>query len=286
MKKTLILTLVILATSMANVLQACAPMSKSLRGSEQLVTRDATVDPFDAIVVERGIEVILVPGKTSEPPTLHIEINENLSEELITETRNGCLYLTFSSQYPSLSNIHAVITVPVSGPIKRIEARSSAEVTTRDVQLRGDVLDLKATSAAELDLDAHYSCVITLDLNSAAELTLRAATDKCIINASSAADLDLTLTAAHCSIDASSAASVELNGQSDRCNASLSSAASLKALQFETAESDISVSSGASAKIFCTQHLRAKASSGGSIRYTGDCTVEPHIALGGSLSKK
>lgn len=248
---------------------AHAANPRKITGSKELVTRTIAVEPFHALDVSRGIEVVLVDA-SAQPDSmanrLLVEINANLADHLVATTEKGCLRLTFDSWSRSLARVHARITVPIHQPLSSIGASSAAKIRTEGLQIHSETMHLEASSAAEMEL----------------QLVVAA---NCSISATSAAAMRLDLTTSTCTLNGSSAAGIELRGKAERCSATLNSAASLEARQFEMANGDISTSSGASARILCTEYLKAKASSGGSIHYDGDCRIDPDIAISGSLSR-
>lgn len=277
----------LLALLLTTTWHAAAAAPKTITGSKELVTRTLIVEPFHAIHAGQNIEVLLVDASGQPDSLAHrlrVEINANLAEHLVAETRNGCLHLSFDSWHRSLRRIHAVVTVPVDQPLTSLEASSAASIRTQQFKVQSDDLKIGASSAAELDLDL-VATNCTIDASSAAELDLRLAATNCTIGASSAAELNLDLRAANCTIDASSAADLNMSGSVTQCTASVSSGASIDAPKCPVTTAHISASSGGSVRLLCTEFLKARASSGGSIHYSGDCRVDPHISLGGSLSR-
>ena len=84
-------------------------------------------------------------------------------------------------------------------------------------------------------------------------------------------------------LDASSAAKARLSGRSRWCEVDVSSAANFDAGRLVVAHGLIDASSGASADVHCTDTLRASASSGADISYSGECKVEAQHSSGGSV---
>ena len=105
------------------------------------------------------------------------------------------------------------------------------------------------------------------------------------LDASSAARItsDVTLTADKFSIDASK---ITLKGSAAECSIDMSSASKLSAAEFAVTDCSVDTSSAAKATVNCTGTLRAAASSGSSIRYTGDCKTSISKSSGGSVSRK
>ena len=87
------------------------------------------------------------------------------------------------------------------------------------------------------------------------------------------------------SLKASSASKIELEGSTESLSADLSSASKLDAAQLTAVNAAVSASSASKAEIACSGQLTAEASSGSSIRYTGDCRTSLSKSSGGSIRK-
>ena len=86
-------------------------------------------------------------------------------------------------------------------------------------------------------------------------------------------------------MEASSASKITLKGSAAKCTADLSSASKLSAGEFVVAECSVNTSSAAKAVVNCTERLHADASSGSSIRYSGDCRTSSNKSSGGSVGR-
>lgn len=87
------------------------------------------------------------------------------------------------------------------------------------------------------------------------------------------------------SLDASSASKIILEGSAGTFRADMSSASKLNAEKFSAVNASIDTSSAASASIDCSGKLTASASSGSSVRYSGDCQTSLEKSSGGSIRK-
>lgn len=87
------------------------------------------------------------------------------------------------------------------------------------------------------------------------------------------------------SLDASSASKIILEGSAGTFRADMSSASKLNAEKFSAVNATIDTSSAASASIDCSGKLTASASSGSSVRYSGDCRTSLEKSSGGSIRK-
>ena len=149
---------------------------------------------------------------------------------------------------------------------KSVNNVSNADVTVT-VPANGRIRALDASSAARITSD----------------VTLTA--DKFSIDASSAARIDATVKSTTCAV-ASSASKITLKGSAAECSIDMSSASKLSAAEFAVTDCSVDTSSAAKATVNCTGTLRAAASSGSSIRYTGDCKTSISKSSGGSVSRK
>lgn len=85
--------------------------------------------------------------------------------------------------------------------------------------------------------------------------------------------------------DASSGSTIELSGRTKNSNVQGSSGSSIKASELLSENTDVQVSSGASAKVHASVTLKAAASSGGNVDYKGAGSVSSQVSSGGSISK-
>ena len=125
-----------------------------------------------------------------------------------------------------------------------------------------------------------------LDASSAARIDAAVKSTSCTVAASSASNINAAIETGSCTVGASSASKITLKGSADKCSINMSSAAKLSAAEFTVADCSVDTSSAAKATVNCTGKLRAEASSGSSIRYTGDCQTSISKSSGGSVSRK
>jgi len=164
----------------------------------------------------------------------------------------------------NLSNADVTVTVPANGSIRALDASSAAKISG-DVVLNADKFAMDASSAAKIDVSVKAQ--------------------SCAVAASSASKINASVEAVSCSVEASSASKITLKGSAAKCTADLSSAAKLSAGDFVAAECSVNTSSAAKAVVNCTERLHADASSGSSIRYSGDCQTSINKSSGGSVGR-
>lgn len=125
----------------------------------------------------------------------------------------------------------------------------------------------------------------SLDASSAAKIKAAVEAVSCTIETSSASKVEASIEAESCSLDASSASKIILEGSAGTFRADMSSASKLNAEKFSAVNATIDTSSAASASIDCSGKLTASASSGSSVRYSGDCQTSLEKSSGGSIRK-
>lgn len=263
MKKILLIAVLLgaLLSLAAYITCVALPLTdKSVRGSGNIVSRTMPAPDFDGISTSRAVHVI-VSDKVKE---IEIAADDNLIDFVEVETSKGILKVGIENKFRSVSEIHVTVTVPANGKIRSFDASSASRITTA-VALKAPEFRMDASSAARIDAAVKA--------------------DKCTIGASSAAKIKAALSVGACSVDASSAAQIELSGTADRFTADLSSASKLDAEKLAAIDCEVDTSSGSGAEVRCTGKLVASASSGSSIRYSGDCQTELSKSSGGSIRK-
>ena len=188
----------------------------------------------------------------------------DVMDYVVVEANGGRLTATIDKSINNLSNADVTVTVPANGSIRALDASSAAKISG-DVVLNADKFAMDASSAAKIDVSVKAQ--------------------SCAVAASSASKINASVEAVSCSVEASSASKITLKGSAAKCTADLSSAAKLSAGDFVAAECSVNTSSAAKAVVNCTERLHADASSGSSIRYSGDCQTSINKSSGGSVGR-
>lgn len=233
-----------------------------LRGSGHLITKRIEAPDFAAIDASRAVKVIVTDALTDE---IVIEADDNVMEKVLVESRRGTLFVGIDKSVRRISDYSVTVRVPANGQIRALDASSAATIVCETV------------------LEAYE---FLIDVSSAAEIDVALKATQCRINVSSAGELVAALEADSCTADLSSAAKAKLSGRSRWCEVDVSSAAKYDAGRMVVAHCLVDASSGASADVHCTDTLRASASSGADISYSGECKVQAQHASGGSIHSK
>ncbi len=255
---------------------------KRLKGSGNLVQKEVVVrDAYDAVSASRAVKVRLVEGSSN---TLTVEADDNVIDYITIAVKERTLDISIDRDCNSIQQIHATVTVPTDGRLRKLRASSAAKIVAEPT-IRSASVDLDASSAARITASVEArEC--ELDASSAARIEAEVKGRACSVEASSSAKIAATLAVEECEIDVSSAGKAQLKGAALKCDAEASSAAKIAAGDLAVKDCRISSSSGASASICCLETLDATASSGGSVRYTGDCTVRRYrTSSGGSIRR-
>ena len=280
MKKFLwIITPIVLLVVVCTVCHA-APLGN--KETEQIVTKEIPVPDFDAVNASRTVKVIL----TAQGDKIRITANEELQDQVIVKAEENDLTITIDPQIKSIGKGEATVTVPVAGrTLRKLTASSAARISAPELTLETSDLLVKASSAAKIDVRVKAeSC--TADATSAAHIGLEAAAPKCQFEASSAARIEARIDAQSCTASVTSTAGITLTGQSAYFESESSSAGKVNASELTAQRADVTASSGSKTSVNCTESLKASASSGAGIRYTGDCQVEASKSSGGSIRRK
>lgn len=176
---------------------------------------------------------------------IRIEADDNLIDLVVVRAVKGKLEATLDQKVNNIQNGNVTITVPANGKIRSLDASSASKII--------------------------------------GETTLKAG--KFSIEASSAAKIKAAVEAVSCTIETSSASKIILEGSAGTFRADMSSASKLNAEKFSAVNATIDTSSAASASIDCSGKLTASASSGSSVRYSGDCRTSLEKSSGGSIRK-
>lgn len=263
MKKIFLIAVILGVTVATAAMAGCIRNLKCGAGEDvaggKRTERSVTAPDCHSIHAARAVEVFITDASTQ---TIRIEASEKLMPYVIVEEQNGTLQITIDKRIKRIPDAEVRVYVPANGKLDELRASSAAKIICRT-----------ALGAERFVLDA----------SSAAQIEAAVNTGACVIDASSAAYVKAALRTGTCTVDASSAAKVVLSGAADRCSTDISSAAKFNAPELQVARYEIDASSGSSASIQCTETLRAEASSGASIEYTGDCATDLSRSSGGSI---
>lgn len=223
--------------------------------------RRSTMD-FNEIEVANAIRLI-VEERTDG--NIIVRAPQSVMPFVSLEVKDKTLYARLLAGAPVYrnSNLAAEVYIPNNGRIKEIETRSAARVIVKPTLVAQEV-ELKANGASAIEAKLSSS-KLEAELSGASTMKLSGVVIDADIEASSASTLKAAkLQAKHLELECSSASSAEVSA----------------------AICDIEASSVSTVEVECSQQLKASASSGSSITYSGDCQIITQSSTGASSIRK
>lgn len=167
-----------------------------------------------------------------------------------------------------------------------LKASSSATITAK-TPIKTATLNIDVSSSGEViipDLTATNRVVINGSSSGDIEATINTPLLRC--DASSSARATLTHTGKEAALHASSSGKIDLSGTVDKVAASASSAGKVNGEEYTAQEASLRASTGGKTSMHITGSLSAKASTGGSVIYSGDPNVQSlDTSTGGRVRK-
>lgn len=167
-----------------------------------------------------------------------------------------------------------------------LKASSSATITAK-TPIKTATLNIGVSSSGEViipDLTATNRVVINGSSSGDIEATINTPLLRC--DASSSARATLTHTGTEAALNASSSGKITLSGTADKVTASASSAGKVNGEEYTAQKASLRASTGGKTTMHVTESLSARASTGGSVIYSGDPNVQSlDTSTGGRVRK-
>lgn len=193
------------------------------KGSGVAETTTFDLESFDGVRVAHDFDaqIELVEG----PPTVEITVDDNFTDDLEVEVRNGRLEIDLDGRdYRAKVTPTAIITVPT---LNYVHASGASNVTVEGA-LNEASISLDASGASELRVDVETGS-LTIDASGASSVIVGGTTDRLDVDASGASDIDLDdIVAGTGTVDGSGASSISI-GDATEIDGDLSGAATLRA---------------------------------------------------------
>lgn len=216
---------------------------KAIEGSGNVTTEKRIVEgDFKSVKVSNAIDLII---EQSDKTEISVVADDNLQKYITTKVENGTLVISYDKN--SFINIKSKKVTVKMPNIDQLMASSSATITSKNM-LKGENIELHASSAASIDAEIEADMIIC---------------------------------------DASSGSSITVNGKALKIETEASSGSQIDAKNLLANEVTADVSSGGSIDVHPILSLIAEASSGGSIDYiVAPKSVQKKISSGGSIGKE
>lgn len=202
--------------------------------------QERSVGSFDEIRVAEAIDVYIKPGSKE---SVRVEASGIALSEVLTDVSGGRLKIHLDEGRHRNHSVKVYVTfVELTG----LSASSAAGIFSEGT-INGDELEVKVSSAADIEIDVNVK------------------------------ELEAS---------ASSSGDLELSGKTIRLEVNASSAGGADAYDLEAESVRVRASSAGGVKVTATKEIDARASSGGSIRYRGNPSrSQTDSSSGGSVRK-
>lgn len=167
-----------------------------------------------------------------------------------------------------------------------LKASSSATITAK-TPIKTATLNIDVSSSGEViipDLTATNRVVINGASSGDIEATINTPLLRC--DATSSAHAALTHTGTEAALNASSAGKIDISGTVDKVTATASSAGKVNGAEYTVRNASVRTSSAGKIAMHVTNFLSAKASSGGSVTYSGNPNVQSLDTSSGGRVRK
>lgn len=251
MKKSIIITLI-------GVFVAAATFA-------QEETRNLSA--FSEVSAQEGISVYLSKG-SSETARIVINGGNVDLDEVLTDISGDRLKIHLEDRKGwNNRNVDVDVYVTYKSTLRALKASSAASI--------------KAEGVIEADGD------FDVDVSSAGDIKAKiVGIDELEVEASSAGDAKLEVEANEIEANVSSAGGIEISGIAKMQDIKASSSGDYEGYDLESEEAEASASSGGSIEVNVKEKIRARASSGGSVRYEGNPSyVNADSSSGGRVKK-
>ena len=167
-----------------------------------------------------------------------------------------------------------------------LKASSSATITAK-TPIKTATLNIDASSSGKVtipDLTTTNRVVINGASSGDIEATINTPLLRC--DATSSAHAALTHTGTEAALNASSAGKIDISGTVDKVTATASSAGKVNGAEYTVRNASVRTSSAGKIAMHVTNFLSAKASSGGSVTYSGDPNIQSLDTSSGGRVRK
>ncbi|MDD5149028.1 MAG: DUF2807 domain-containing protein [Flavobacterium sp.] len=240
-----IITKFIIVTLIALLFSSCIYSRdfKSITGSGHVTTENRMVEAdFKSIKVSNAIDLEV---EQSDKTEIIIEADDNLQNEITTKVENGVLIITCKySSFIDVTSRKVTVKMPI---IEGLQASSASTIKSRNT-LKGENIDLRSSSAADINLSLEFDAI-------------------------------------YCK--ASSGSSINIDGKALKLETNSSSGSDIDANDLLVNNVIAKASSGGSINVHPIVNLDAKASSGGDVNYNiTPKSIEKSTSSGGSVEKE
>lgn len=164
-------------------LYSCHDINNHKRGNRNVTTVTREVNGnFNKIEVSRAIDVEIEQGDSY---SIEVEADSNLIENIKTTIENGVLKISTDT---NIRNAEKLLVRVKTKQLDEIETTSASSLKSINI-LKGNNLNIRATSASEVEIEAEYEN-IHIETTSSADVIVRGKALKLETSSTSASEID------------------------------------------------------------------------------------------------
>ncbi|MDH6251262.1 hypothetical protein M2347_000989 [Chryseobacterium sp. H1D6B] len=251
-------------TKVKSMISSTKSSLTSETNSSYLNGESRNVGEFSGIQVSTGVNVVY---KQEGPTNIKVIADADKLQYVITKVENGVLKV-----YVDNKGVRSLkfknLSVNVSSPrMNNVKVSSGASFSTVN-SVREENMDIDASSGSSIKGTFAISNLTT-------------------VNATSGSNIKADINTRNINIKASSGSDTTLEGQADSGTIDVSSGASCKTVNLIMKNAEVECTSGSSLSVNVTNKMKARVSSGGSVKYKGDPEIDSNVSKnsGGSLKQ-
>ena len=254
-------------------------IGSKITGNGKIVEEKREITDFTKIEVSSIINVELTQADNYD---ILIKTDENLMEYIITEEKNGVLYIRCIKKFSNIEPTKLIVYVSLPN-LESLKTSGASVVSMKNnFELKDFECDFSGASDIKLNFTAiNFEC----DISGASDVFIKSKHIKNNIEISGASDIDFEFTTEQTKLDISGASDITLKGRTTNLDIQLSGASDLDAYEFSVKNCIIKVSGASSASVYIKEDLFAKASGASTIKVKGKPTQKSIITTGASKVK-
>ncbi len=282
MKRLLLSVFLTASLLMANNTFAAntAPTEKAKDGDKIVMEARQSNMEFTTIKVSRGVRLI-IDDRTDG--NIIIRTSKSLMPYVEVSVDKGVLTAKISDKVQRIDKCCTEIYIPDNRCINKIYAAGLASVVAKPT-LSAAELDISATGASSVKLNATVSGKAEIECIGASNITASLTAGKCEVGVSGASKVVLSGSAREADVEVAGASSLDAEGlKCDKLDAEVVGASRLTA---SGRACDIEVAGASKAVVKCDGTLEAEAAGASTIIYSGNCSLVKSSNVGASTIKK
>ncbi len=239
---------------------------KKIRGDKDVVTSTATIDDFNAIEIDHGLEITIKQGERN---SVTVTADKNLQDIIRFEVSNNILrvYTTQKITYSRKLNIDLEFV-----NLEKITLRNGAEIKSKG-DLEGEKLEIISYDRTEFDLNTKATDV-TVTTYDKSQGDLKVKSKNTIITLNDSAKLDANVIADNATVTIKKYSKLEISGDADNATFNLEDLAKLEARKMKVSKAVLFTSNKTDVEIYASKKLEINAKGKSNIYVYGNPDID------------